>query len=228
LTVHHSNEITIIGTLEAGVEAGCVLLHGDDGAEYLLTDWSNYPPYGSRVMVTGHVESGVASHCMQGSAAIRVSALVVATELSFSQSRTMTTMSFSFGSATASSATVMGSSLQQSTTLSGVPITVSGFIYTAVETPRCYPQCLMPSLQLTYLYIPPGTSCTGGMQCYPPPRYYRLLRSDDTPFPLTAPNGTHVTALTGLLVAPSAWNCESFYVPKICMVGDIYAQTVTY
>ena len=109
-----------------------------------------------------------------------------------------------------------------------MPITANGYIYTVVESPQCYPQCGMPSFLLAYLYIPPGASCTGSMECYPPPKYYRILRSDGSPIQPTAPNGTYVRDLRGLLVTPSSWNCESFYVPKICMTGDIYVQNLDF
>ena len=61
--------------LEPGVEPGCVNLRSDDGTQYLLLDWSNYPRAGTRVTVTGYFDNGVASHCMQGKAAIHVASL---------------------------------------------------------------------------------------------------------------------------------------------------------
>jgi hypothetical protein len=217
---HRSNQITVEGSLKPGVEAGCVILQADDGTQYLLAGSASYPGFGSRVSVTGYFEKDVASYCMQGKEVIHV--------LSISISAPTTAFSISYGTATASSATVISGSTQQSTTISGVPITASGYIYTVVESPQCYPPCGAPSLLLTYLYIPPGTECTGTMECYPPPQYYRLLSSDGSPYLPTAPNGTHVSQLTGLLVAPSSWTCESFYVPKTCMLGDIYVQTLEY
>ena len=218
---HLTDQITVAGSLKPGVEAGCVILQADDGTQYLLAGSANYPDFGTKVSVTGYFEKDVASYCMQGKEVIHV--------LSISTSAPTTTVfSISYGTATASSATVISGSMQQSTTISGVSITASGFIYTAVENPQCLPQCGAPSFLLTYLYIPPGTGCTGAMGCYPPPQYYRLLSSDGGPFLPTAQNGTHVTRLTGLLVAPSSWTCESFYVPKICMLGDIYLQSVNY
>ena len=217
---HRSNQITVAGSLRAGVEAGCVILQADDGAQYLLAGSINYPGFGTRVSVAGYFEKDVASYCMQGKQLIHV--------LSISISAPTTAFSISYGTATASSATVISGSTEQSTTISGVPITASGYIYTVVESPQCYPQCGAPSFLLTYLYIPPATECTGGMECYPPPLYYRLLSSDGSPFLSTVPNGTYVSRLTGLLVAPSSWACESFYVPKICMLGDIYVQSLEY
>lgn len=215
---HRSNQITVAGSLKAGVEAGCVILQADDGTQYLLAGPTNYPAFGTRVSVTGYFEKDEASYCMQGKAVIHA--------LSISTSAPTTAFSISYGTATASSATVISGSMQQSTTISGVPITASGYIYIVVESPQCYPQCGAPSFLLTYLYIPPATECTGTMECYPTPQYYRLLNSDGRPFLPTAPNGTHVSRLTGLLVAPSSWTCESFYVPKICMLGDIYVQSL--
>ncbi len=221
MIIHHSNQITLTGNLKPGVEAGCLVLQASDGTEYLLTGWNSYPPAGTKVTVTGYVDTSIVSYCMQGSSAIRVISLATP------EATTTTSFSISYGSATASSATVISGSTQQSTSTTGVPITASGFVYTVVENPQCYPQCGAPSFFLTYLYIPPGTECTG-MACYPPPQYYRLLNNDGSSFLANAPNGTYVTRLTGLLVTPSSWNCESFYVPKICMLGDIYVQSLEY
>ncbi len=219
LIIGHSNQITVTGSLGQGVEAGCVILHANDGKQYLLTGWTNYPPPGTKVTVTGYVDNNVATYCMQGNAAIHV--------LSITEPQTTTSFSLSYGTATASSATMISGSTQQSTTVNGVPITASGYIYTVIESPQCYPQCGAPSLFLSYLYIPAGTECTGTMECYPPPQYYRLLSSDGSPFLPTAPNGTYVTQLSGVLVTPSSWNCESIYVPKVCMFGDIYVQDIS-
>jgi hypothetical protein len=156
---------------------------------------------------------------MQGEAAIHVVSISIA-ELTASTS-------VSYGTATASTATVITSSAMGSTTVSGVSITISGYVYEVVETPQCYPQCGAPSFVLTYLYLPPGTGCTGSMGCFPPPQYYRLLNIDGSFFRTTAPNGTYAT-VTGTLVTPSSWNCDSFYLPKLCMFGDIYVQNIAY
>jgi hypothetical protein len=69
---------TMTGTLEVGVEAGCMILRADNGTQYLLVGWSNYPPAGTRVAVTGYVENSVASYCMQGEAAIHVVSISIA------------------------------------------------------------------------------------------------------------------------------------------------------
>lgn len=179
---HRSNQITVAGSLLPGVEAGCVLLQTDDGTQYLLTGSTNYPLFGTRVSVTGYFENDVASYCMQGKETIHV--------LSISTLSPTTMPSISYGTGTQSSVTVISVSTQQSTTISGVPTTVAGYIYTVVENPQCYPQCGAPSFLLTYLYVPPGTGCTGGMGCYPAPEYYKLLNSDGRPFVPIAPNGT--------------------------------------
>ncbi len=219
LIIRHPNQITVTGSLERGAEAGCVILHANDGSQYILTGWTTYPPAGTQVTVTGYVDTSVASSCKQGTAALRV--------VSIAGSETTRSLFVSYGTATASSASVISGFTRQSTSVTGVPITASGYVYTVVESPRCYPQCGVPSFLLTYLYIPTGTECTG-VACYPPPQYYRLLNNDGGPFLANAPNGTYVTRLTGLLVTPSSWNCESFYVPKICMLGDIYVQSLEY
>ena len=217
-----STQAAVAGRLEPGVEAGCVILHADDGTQYLLTGRSDYPPLGTRVAVTGYFEKDVASYCMQGEAVIHV------LSISIIEPASSLPASYATGTVTASTATVITASTQQPTSFSGVTIAVSGYVYTVVESPQCYPQCGVPSFLLTYLYVPHGAECTGAMACYPPSRYYRLLSGDGSPFLPTAPNGTYVTHLTGLLATPSSWNCESFYVPKICMSGDIYVQTLEY
>ena len=57
-----SGEVTVTGTLEAGVESGCLLLEG-----YLII---NGDPAviraGHRVKVTGRVDYGIVSYCQQG------------------------------------------------------------------------------------------------------------------------------------------------------------------
>jgi hypothetical protein len=211
--------ITVTGNLEAGVEAGCMLLRADNGTEYLLLDWSNFPPVGTRIAVTGYVADDVASYCMQGSAAIHV--------VSISILNSTSSQSVSYGTITASTATIVTDSSVPSRSVTGGQITASGYVFEVVESPQCRPQCGAPSFILTYLYVPEGTSCTGMMNCYPPPRYYRLLGSDGSYFQATAPNGTYAT-VTGIVVTPSSWNCESFYAPKVCITGDIYMQNIWY
>jgi hypothetical protein len=215
-----SNLLTVRGTLETGVEADCVILRSDDGTHYLLLGWSNHPPAGTRVTVTGYFDDGVVSYCMQGEAVIHV--------VSLSTSEPTTALTITYGTATASSASVItASKVQQSKTITGISITTSGYVYMVVENPKCYPQCAAPSFILTYLYVPTGTSCTGPLACYPPPRFYRLVNPDGNPFWTNAPNGTFAVKVTGILVTPSLWNCNSFYVPKICMSADIYVQNLT-
>jgi hypothetical protein len=210
----------MLGTLEPGVEAGCVILRADDGAQYLLVGPTKYPPAGTRVTVTGYFENNVASYCMQGNMTIHV--------VSISPLEIATSMFISYGTATASPATLITNSNLQSTTITGVSITTSGYIYTVVETPKCYPQCLAPSFIITYLYVPPGTNCSGLSACYQPPQFFRLLNKDSSTFSMTARNGTYAINVAGILVRPSTWNCSSFYIPNICMSGDIYVQNVTY
>ncbi len=214
------NLMTVTGRLQRGVEAGCMLLQVDDGTQYLLLGWSNYPPPGTRAVVTGYFDNTVASYCMQGRRALHV------VSLSISELATSTTVSYSTGTVTAGTVTVINGSTRESTTITGVSFAANGYIYEVVENPQCRPQCGAPSFILTYLYLPPGTGCTGSMGCYPPPRFYRLLNIDGSFFRLTAPNGTYAT-VTGMLATPSSWNCESFYMPKVCMNGDVYVQSIT-
>ena len=67
----------VTGTLESGVEAGCVILRADDGTQYLLLGRSDYPPVGSRVIVTGYYENNAVSYCMQGKVAIHVASISI-------------------------------------------------------------------------------------------------------------------------------------------------------
>lgn len=215
---HGTNSFTTSGTLMNGVEAGCVILHSDSGVEYLLLDGSDYPPAGTRVIVKGFLDNGAASYCMQGEAAIHVVSIAV---LQLTNS-----FSFTYGTATASTATVISASAQTSTTVTGEPTTILGYVYVVVESPRCYPQCGAPSFLLAYLYVPPGTGCSGSMGCYPAPEYLQLLQSDGGHFWPNMLNGTYVK-VTGILVTPSSWNCASFYLPKICFSGDLYVANIT-
>ncbi len=211
-----SGSVTVTGTLESGVEPGCMLLRADNRTQYLLLDWHNYPPPGTRVAVNGSLAKDVASYCMQGNAAIHVVYVYPSQPAA----------SMSIGNATAI-ITVTHLTSHQPSTLVGVPITIAGYVYTVVESPQCYPECLAPSFMLTYLYVPPSAGCTSSMACYPPPKYYRLLQSNDSflwPSPL---NGTYEN-VSGILVAPSSWSCNAFYVPRICMSGDIYVENLTY
>lgn len=222
---HDSNSIIVTGKLEPGVEAGCVILRANDGTPYLLIGWSNYPPFGTRVTVTGYFDNNVASYCMQGKAPIHVVSISTSELMSSASATESASVSCGTGTATA---TLISGSTQQSTTITGVSITTSGYIYMVVESPQCYPQCLAPSFILTYLYVPTGTGCTDSMACYPPPQYYRLLNIDGSPFSANTPNGTFAVSVVGILVTPSSWNCASFYVPKTCMLGDIYVQNLAY
>ena len=77
LIKHASNSITVTGTLESGVEAGCVFLRADDGTQYRLLGRSDYPPVGSRVAVIGYYENNVVSYCMQGKAAVHVTSISI-------------------------------------------------------------------------------------------------------------------------------------------------------
>jgi hypothetical protein len=207
-----SNLITVTGSVQPGVEAGCMILQSN-GTQYLLLDWSNYPPPGTQVTITGYLEHNVASYCMQGSGVIHVISLSIAGSATWISSGTAT-------------ATTISGSTTGSATITGVPFTISGYVYQVVENPQCTPQCGVPSFILTYLYVQPGANCSGAEGCYPAARYYRLLNIDPIALRTTIQNGTYAT-VTGILGTPSMWNCNSFYVPKVCMSGDIYVQTIS-
>jgi len=210
-----SNLMTVTGIVQTGVEPGCMILQAN-GTQYLLLDWSNYPPPGTRVTVTGYLDNSVASYCMQGNGAIHV--------ISHSITKSTTWTSVSYGTATAS---VISGSTTQPTTITGVPLVITGYVYEVLENPECTPQCGAPSFILTYLYVQPGTNCAGAEGCYPAARYYRLLNIDAILLRSSVPNGTYTT-VRGILVTPSSWTCDSFYVPKVCMTGDLYVQNTSY
>ncbi len=61
-----TGEMSLRGTVEAGVEHGCLLLR-DQGGLYLLLNGDPTVVYaGAVVQVTGHVAKDVRTYCMQG------------------------------------------------------------------------------------------------------------------------------------------------------------------
>ncbi len=60
-----AEEVKVSGCPEVGVEAGCIVLKGDDGKLYNVTAAKPKPEPGVAGMVTGTVSQG-ASLCMQG------------------------------------------------------------------------------------------------------------------------------------------------------------------
>jgi Protein of unknown function (DUF5818) len=60
-------EVTVTGTVRAGVEPGCLLLEDQAGGRFLLVggERARLPP-GRRVAVTGRVDRGLLSTCQQG------------------------------------------------------------------------------------------------------------------------------------------------------------------
>ncbi|MGH3516504.1 MAG: hypothetical protein ACRDQ7_03635 [Haloechinothrix sp.] len=58
-------ETTLRGTVEAGVEAGCLVLSVNDKV-YLLLGGEPRPRPGSRVEVTGQVDTDLMTTCQQG------------------------------------------------------------------------------------------------------------------------------------------------------------------
>lgn len=58
--------VTVRGTVKSGVEAGCLILAADDGKQYLLLNAEPEPKPGDKVEVTGRVDRGVMTICMQG------------------------------------------------------------------------------------------------------------------------------------------------------------------
>jgi hypothetical protein len=62
-----AGEVTVTGTVQEGVEPGCLLLDADGGTRYLLVggERAELAP-GSRVAVTGRVDRDLLSTCQQG------------------------------------------------------------------------------------------------------------------------------------------------------------------
>ena len=59
--------VTVVGTVAAGVEPGCLLLEGEAGSSFLLVggERAELRP-GRRVAVTGRVDRSLLSTCQQG------------------------------------------------------------------------------------------------------------------------------------------------------------------
>ncbi|TPG19767.1 hypothetical protein EAH86_04900 [Pedococcus bigeumensis] len=72
-----SPELTLTGTVEAGVEKGCLVLVGNGTAYVLIGELAGVVP-GSRATVRGHEATNVRTTCQQGSP-FRVTAVVEAT-----------------------------------------------------------------------------------------------------------------------------------------------------
>lgn len=70
-------ELTLTGTVEAGVEKGCLVLVSDGTAHVLIGELTGVLP-GSQVTVRGHEATNVLTSCQQG-APFRVTAVVRAT-----------------------------------------------------------------------------------------------------------------------------------------------------
>jgi Protein of unknown function (DUF5818) len=62
-----SGQVTLTGTVRAGVEPGCLLLEAESGGPYLLVggERAKLRP-GARVAVTGRVDRDLLSTCQQG------------------------------------------------------------------------------------------------------------------------------------------------------------------
>ena len=59
-------ELTLNGRVEQGVEPGCLILRAGGRTYELMARDQNVVRAGATVVVTGHVLTGVMSHCMQG------------------------------------------------------------------------------------------------------------------------------------------------------------------
>ncbi len=88
--------ITIVGNVDRGVEAGCLVLYSNSGAQYTLmdipTELSNLAStYIVKVMVTGVLRPDVASYCMQGQT-LQVQSYQVLELIQRTQTQTVSTM----------------------------------------------------------------------------------------------------------------------------------------
>jgi hypothetical protein len=61
-----STELTLTGRVEQGVEPGCLIMRQDSTTYELLGADRGIVRAGAQVVVTGHLVTGIASHCMQG------------------------------------------------------------------------------------------------------------------------------------------------------------------
>ena len=62
-----AGQVTIRGQVEAGVEAGCVLLKAEDGQAYLLVGGDRMLiAAGGRLEVVGEPQPGLMTTCQQG------------------------------------------------------------------------------------------------------------------------------------------------------------------
>jgi hypothetical protein len=62
----NANEVTLEGVVQAGVEAGCLLLNSQGGQYLLLGGDQSVLREGQRVIVRGQAQPGVATTCQQG------------------------------------------------------------------------------------------------------------------------------------------------------------------
>jgi hypothetical protein len=59
-------EMTLTGQVEQGVEPGCLVLRSGGKTYELMSDNHAVVRAGAQVVLTGHVVTGMMSHCMQG------------------------------------------------------------------------------------------------------------------------------------------------------------------
>jgi hypothetical protein len=59
-------ELTLTGQVEQGAEPGCLILRSGGRTYELMTGDRTVVRAGAQVVVTGHVVTGMMSHCMQG------------------------------------------------------------------------------------------------------------------------------------------------------------------
>ena len=71
--------VTVVGTVAAGVEPGCLLLEAEDGGSFLLVggERAELRP-GRRLAVTGRVDRGLLSTCQQGEPLVVASVKAIA------------------------------------------------------------------------------------------------------------------------------------------------------
>lgn len=72
-----SGTATVTGVIQRGAEPSCLLVDGPHGQLLLVGDRLAKLRVGERVTVTGHVVTGIATHCMQGTP-FEVTSVVVA------------------------------------------------------------------------------------------------------------------------------------------------------
>lgn len=117
-----------------------------------------------------------------------------------------TTTNFEIGPILPATSTYLHSFPTSTRRSNGTPVTLTGTLNTAFESPGCFPKCGLPSIAFSYLTTANGEN-------------YRLLGSDPN-----YQDGTQVI-VTGWLYTPSGWS-GSMFQPTLTFAGDIAVTSI--